>query len=131
MLKSCSKCGKLHEYGYKCKEGIKNDYSKYNYKEAKLRNTYSWHTKAEQIKADSNYLCSICLAKGIYNYNNLEVHHITKLKEDESLLLDNYNLICLCRDCHVLADAGVIKKECLQELARKREDNNWHKLRTN
>lgn len=122
MLRSCSKCGKIHGIGYQCKEGIKRDHSKYNYAEAKLRNTYEWHTKAEQIKADSNYLCAICLTKGIYNYNNLEVHHITKLKEDHEGLLDNYNLICLCRECHKLADSGMIKKEYLQELAKQRED---------
>lgn len=122
MLKSCSKCGRLHEFGYTCRAGNKIDYGKYNYKEASLRNTYSWHTKAEYIKAESNYLCSVCLAKGIYNYNNLEVHHIHKLKDREDLLLDNYNLICLCRECHALADAGMIDKEYLLDLARKRED---------
>ena len=123
MLKSCSKCGKLHEYGYICKAGILPNYKRYNnYAEAKLRNTYEWHAKAQQIKADSKYLCAICFEKGIYNYNNLEIHHITKLKEDSAGLLDNYNLICLCRNCHILADAGIIKKEHLQELARKRED---------
>lgn len=123
MKRSCSKCGRMHDMGYICKVGVKRDYSKYNYEEAKLRNTYEWHTKAEQIKADSNYLCAICLTKGIYNYNNLEVHHITKLKEDSTKLLDNYNLICLCRECHKLADSGVIKKEYLLELAKQREDN--------
>ena len=123
MLKSCSRCGKLHKYGYTCKEGNRPDYKRYtNYAEAELRNTYEWHAKAQQIKADSNYLCAICFEKGIYNYNNLEVHHITKLKEDSTGLLDNYNLICLCKDCHTLADAGIIKKEHLLELARQREE---------
>lgn len=122
MLRSCSKCGGLHTIGYICRKGTKVDYNKYNYEESKLRNTYSWHTKAEQIKADSNYLCSVCLDNKIYNYNNLEVHHITKIKEDSSLLLDGYNLICLCNKCHKLADAEMIDKEYLLELARKRED---------
>lgn len=122
MLRSCSKCGRLHKIGYICKEGIKTDYSKYDYEEAKLRNTYSWHTKAEQIKADSHYLCAVCLDNKIYNYNNLEVHHITKIKEDKSKLLDNYNLICLCKECHRLADAGIIDKEYLLKLTKEREN---------
>ena len=123
MYRSCSKCGKIHDTTYKCNAGIKRDYSKYDYEEAKLRNTYEWHTKAEQIKADSNYLCAICLTKGIYNYNDLEVHHITKLKEDKTKLLDNYNLICLCRNCHKLADNNMIDKDKLLSLAKAREDN--------
>ena len=123
MLRSCSKCGGLHKIGYICNKGTKPAYKKYDYEEAKLRNTYQWHTKAEQIKAHSNYLCAVCLDKKIYNYNNLEVHHITKIKEDRSKLLDNYNLICLCSNCHTLADAGMIDKDYLLELARKREDN--------
>lgn len=123
MKRSCSKCGKIHDVNYICHNGLKTDYSKYSYKEAKLRNTYEWHTKAEQIKADSKYLCALCLSKGIYNYNNLEVHHITKIKEDETKLLDNYNLVCLCRECHKLADAGLIPKKDLLDLAKVREDN--------
>lgn len=123
MKRSCSRCGRIHDLNYACKEGIKQGANKYHYKEADLRNTYRWHTKASYIKATSKYLCSVCLDKGIYTYDNLEVHHIRKLKEDESKLLDNYNLICLCSNCHTLADAGMIEKDYLLELARRREDN--------
>lgn len=124
MLRSCSKCGRLHKIGYVCKEGNKIDYKKYDYEEAKLRNTHSWHKKALDIKAGSNYLCAVCLDKKIYNYNDLEVHHITKIKEDKSKLLDNYNLICLCSTCHKLADSGMIDKDYLLKLAKEREDKN-------
>lgn len=122
MLKSCSKCGKIHATNYICQKG-KIDTNKYHYKEADLRNTYRWHTKAQFIKAESRYLCAVCLDKGIYNYDNLEVHHITKIKEDETKLLDNYNLICLCSNCHTLADAGMLGRDYLLELARRREEN--------
>lgn len=119
MYKSCSKCGRIHDINYKCKVG--NEYKvKYDYDEARLRNTYEWHTKAEQIKKDSKYLCSVCFAEGIYNYNELETHHIEKLKERPDLLLEDINLICLCRKHHKLADKGMIKKEYLKELAAKR-----------
>ena len=122
MLKSCSRCGKIHDINYKCTVGLKRKY-KYSYEESKLRNTYEWHTKAEQIKKDSKYLCSACKDKGIYQYNDLETHHIEKLTERPDLLLENTNLICLCRNCHKLADAGMIEKEYLLKLAKEREDN--------
>ena len=122
MLKSCSRCGKIHDINYKCTVGLKRKY-KYTYEESKLRNTYDWHTKAEQIKKDSKYLCSVCKDNGIYQYNDLETHHIEKLTERPDLLLDNNNLICLCRSCHKLADAGIIKKDYLLELVKQREDN--------
>ena len=122
MFKSCSKCGKIHDTSYTCRAGVKRDYTKYNSEESRLRNTYEWHTKAEQIKKDSKYLCSVCKDKGIYNYKNLEVHHITKIREDKKRLLDNYNLICLCTNCHKLADSGMIDKEYLESLAKQRED---------
>lgn len=122
IYKSCSKCGKIHDTNYKCSIDKRYSKYKYDYEEAKLRNTYAWHTKAEQIKRDSKYLCSICFSEGIYNYNDLEVHHIIKLKEDKSKLLDNYNLICLCRNHHKLADAGMIDINLLKRLAKEREE---------
>lgn len=122
IFKSCSKCGQIHDTKYKCKADKKYNKNKYDYEEAKLRNTYQWHSKAEQIKKDSNYLCSLCFMEGIYNYNDLEVHHITKLKEDKSKLLDNFNLICLCKKHHKLADAGMIDNNLLLSLAKEREE---------
>lgn len=122
MYKSCSKCGQIHSTNYKCKADIKYK-TKYNYDEDKLRNSYNWHTKAEQIKKDSRYLCQVCLDEGIYNYNDLEVHHITKIREDKSRLLDNYNIICLCRKHHRLAEKGILQKEYLYNLAKKREES--------
>lgn len=120
MMKACSKCGRIHEFNYKCNKGIKKDYTKYDYEESKLRNTYKWHTKAEDIKKESKYLCSVCFEEGIYNYNNLEVHHITKIRDDKSKLLDDNNLICLCREHHKLADVGMLDKEYLLKLVQKR-----------
>jgi len=119
VYKSCSKCGKIHDVNYKCKAD--NKYKvKYEYDEARLRNSYEWHTKAEQVKKDSKYLCSVCFEEKIYNYNELETHHIEKLKERPDLLLEDTNLICLCRKHHKLADKGMIDKSYLKELAAKR-----------
>lgn len=116
MFKACSRCGKIHDTSYKCRVGVK----KYSYKESVLRNTYDWHQKSEQIRKDSRYLCAICEDKGIFNTNNLEVHHIIKLKDNPELLLEDSNLICLCRAHHKQADRGNFSVEYLRELVKKR-----------
>lgn len=124
MYKSCSRCGKIHDTSYKCEYNkVKpNNRGKYNNtEEYRLRNTHKWHKKAEEIKKDSSYLCSVCYDKGIYNYNSLEVHHIEKIKDEPDRLLDNYNLICLCTKHHKLADNNMIDKEYLFKLAEARE----------
>ena len=121
MLKACSRCGKIHSYNYKCNVGRV-------YKprqESKARDTYAWEKKSIEIRERANYLCEVCRDNNIYIYNKTEVHHITKLRDDESLLLDNYNLVCLCQKHHKEADKGKIDADYLRELARKREDECW------
>ncbi len=124
MFKSCSKCGKIHPSNYKCEHNKpKIEWKKYNNSEEyKLRNTNEWHKKSEEIRERSRYLCSVCEDKGIYNYKDIEVHHIDKLSENKERLLDNYNLICLCKKHHKLADSGMIDKDYLFRLAKERED---------
>ncbi|AIF54375.1 hypothetical protein LDB25A_051 [Lactobacillus phage Ld25A] len=119
---SCARCGRIHAKGYVCKVGKRRKHYRYDYAEAKLRNTYKWHKKSEEIRERSKYLCSVCLDEGKYNYRNLEVHHITKLRVEPSLLLVDSNLICLCREHHRLADAGMIDDDYLRELARRRDE---------
>lgn len=57
-------------------------------------------------------ICDIGTRK--YNCKNLEVHHIVPIEEDESLKLDDDNLITLCEGHHKLAEAGEIKRETLK-----------------
>lgn len=116
MYKSCSKCGKIHDTKYKC--DIKRVFNKTD--TDKLRSTYRWTQKAKQIKEQSNYLCAVCKEEGIYTYDNIEVHHIIKLKDNPGLLTDDDNLICLCVEHHKMADSGEISKEYLQSLVKKR-----------
>lgn len=118
MYKACSRCGKIHRYDFNCTVG--KVYSGGH--ERTLRQTNKWKMKSEEIRQRANYLCEVCRQTGRYTYKNLEVHHITKLTEDESLLLDNYNLICLCQRHHKDADSGAIPPEYLRQLARIRED---------
>ena len=116
MFKSCSKCGKIHPYNYNCSKGRKYESTE----ERKLRSTSAWTKKARQIKEDALGLCEVCKAQGVYTYNNLEVHHITKLSDDHDGLLDDDNLICLCVNHHKQADDGEIEADYLRELARER-----------
>ena len=117
MFKSCSKCGKIHPRNYQCNVGRTFTGGI----ERKLRSQYSWTKKSEEIRERANYLCEICREQGIYNYTNIEVHHIVKVKDDESRLLDNENLICLCQEHHKQADNNEIDKDYLIELAKRRE----------
>ena len=125
MLTSCSYCHRIHDKSYICNakrkaRALMSQRFKKNSEENKLRNTNKWHNKSEQIRKDSRYLCSVCEDEGIYNYRDLEVHHITPLREDKSKLLDDSNLICLCRKHHELAEAGMIDREYLLKLAKQR-----------
>ena len=116
-LVSCSKCGKLHPRGYKCT--IKRTYKKTD--DDRLRSTYRWTKKAKQIKKDANGLCEVCRAQGIYTYNDLEVHHITKLRDNPNGLLDDDNLITLCVYHHKQADDGELNADFLRKLVKIRQ----------
>ena len=117
QYKACSKCGKIHPSNYKCTIGIQ--YNGGN--ERKLRSKWAWTEKSREIREDANHLCEVCRDQGIYTYDGLSVHHIVKVKDDESKLLDNYNLICLCEEHHTQADNGEIDKDYLIRLAQQRE----------
>lgn len=119
MFKSCSKCGKIHDSNYKCNVG--RNFTGGD--ERKLRSKYSWTLKSLEIRESANHLCEVCKDKGIITFKDVEVHHIVKVKDDESKLLDNENLICLCQEHHKQADRGDIDQGYLLKLARKREQS--------
>ena len=131
MYKSCSKCGKIHDDKYKCRVNTTRKYDKdYNAEDRKIRRSRKWTETAIKIKEDSKYLCAVCLKENIYNYNNLEVHHIIKIRNDSSKAFDPYNLICLCQRHHKEADNNKISIEYLQELAKERIEE-WYKEEVN
>ena len=120
MFKACSKCGKIHPMNHQCNVG--RIYTGGD--ERKLRSKYAWTRKSEEIREKACHICEVCKDKGMItkeSYNNIEVHHIIKVKDDKSRLLDNENLICLCQEHHKQADNNELDKEYLIELARKRE----------
>lgn len=120
MWKSCSKCGKIHKAGYKCPVAAIPQRGRTL--DQKLRSTSRWQKKSEEIREKSKHLCALCREENVFTYNDIEVHHIEKLKDAPEKLLDNYNLVCLCKYHHELADAGKIEASHLLELAKAREE---------
>ena len=118
-LVTCPRCGRIHPRGYKCTVG-RTKPKTYVYDETKLRSKQAWSSKSKQIRADANYLCEVCKDNGAYNYKDLSVHHIEKLRDRPDLWLEDSNLICLCKDHHRMAEAGLIDKAYLHKLAKQR-----------
>ena len=120
MLKSCSRCGKVHEKGYVCSAGkvLQPRESEAD----RFRNKQIWRKKAAQIKKRDYQMCRVC-ERGEYNtvirYNahNISVHHIVPLEEDFTRRLDDENLITLCRYHHELAEKDEIPRDFLKNLA--------------
>lgn len=119
MYKTCSRCGRIHSYNYKCNKGKIYKHNEID----KLRSSTRWTNKSIEIREASKYLCSVCLDQGILNYDNIEVHHIEKLQDRPDLLLENDNLICLCKYHHKKADNGKLEKEYLLKLVKLRDNN--------
>lgn len=119
---TCSRCG-IVKRGHICPY---KTYKKKNKdsKADKFRCTKVWTNKSLEIRQRDRYLCKVCINNlyhtiNTYNYNKLEVHHITPIEEDYNKRLDNDNLITLCNYHHKLAEAGEIPKEELYKLIDK------------
>ena len=122
-LKKSRYSGKIHPSNYQCK--LKPKPIRYNKERShadNLRGRAVWKRKRAEIKKRDNFLCQICLRKlyrtvTILNYKEaLQVHHIVPIEEDESLWLEDDNLITLCGYHHRLAEQGSIPKEELIEI---------------
>ena len=112
----------MHPYGQSCR--VFREYK--TTEERKQRSTYAWTLKSQEIRDKANYLCEVCKDEGKITYNNIEVHHIVKIKEDRAGLLDNDNLICLCSEHHKKADRNEIPASYLKALAIRRERGDIH-----
>lgn len=121
MLKTCSVCGRIHDFNIICYRHKKKPKTKAN----KFRDTYEWKEKRKRIKERDKHLCQICIDGKYntlyrYNYKQLEVHHIIPIEEDDSKRLDSDNLITLCSMHHKMAEDNEISREELHEIiARK------------
>ena len=112
MLRSCSKCGRVHDINFKCNAGRLPLTD-----EQALRNRNKWKEKSKAIRERSFYLCAICKESGDYTAKDIEIHHIRKLRDYPQGLLEDGNLICLCIEHHKQADRGEIDQDYLRKLA--------------
>ena len=121
MYKACSRCGRIHDFNYTCNAGkVPRKYA--NTDENKLRSKRSWKNKRAFIRDTAFNLCEVCAYEGKFTPQDIEIHHIVKLKDNPNGLLDNYNLIALCIPHHKMADRGELSVDLLTEIARKREE---------
>lgn len=106
MKTRCSRCRTLIDYGNtycdKCysavikskKDGLKNKRVEATTKSAR------WKEVRRRILLRDK-CCILCLNRDRYiNIHNLQVHHIIKRVDDESLIYEPSNLVTLCRNCH-------------------------------
>lgn len=118
MLRSCTKCGRIHDINFKCNGGGRLPQTA----EQALRRRTSWTNKSREIRERSKYLCAVCLDKGEARADDdIEVHHIRKLRDYPEGLLEDDNLVCLCTLHHKQADNGILSAEYLRELAQRRD----------
>lgn len=115
MMKSCSRCGRIHDINHRCYANSKN-YYQHNPEIKKFRNSTAWKKKAQEIKERDKFLCQICLKHNIFNYKELSVHHIVPASESEALRLKNGNLITLCEKHHQECESGKISRQEQQAL---------------
>jgi len=113
MKRTCSYCGMIVDSNHICSKKPKKNNTLAN----KFRSTRQWYKKSIEIKERDHYLDQYDLkVKGIYTYDNLEVHHIEPLNTRYDLRLENDNLITLSYKNHKLAEMGKISKELLKSL---------------
>ena len=116
---TCSRCG-IVKRGHICSKKPQRKVERDSQAD-KFRKSKGWTNKSIEIRQRDKYLCVVCMANRYntirqYNFDKLEVHHITPLHEDYNKRLDNDNLITLCKYHHNLAENGEIPREELQEL---------------
>lgn len=67
----------------------------------KLPHRKAWHNKAHARKWRVMILSQrpLCEEEGCHNHSE-QVHHIKKVRDDRSLMVDPDNVMALCRWCH-------------------------------
>ena len=146
MLRSCDYCGRYHDDMHPCeqkKAAIERKQARikairrereypsdsYEYRrdkpEYKFRGSAAWTKRSQQVRERDHYLCLCCQAglRGTVNrYNDdsehggVQVHHIIPIAEDDSLRLDETNLITVCQKHHKLCEIGIISRQKQKEL---------------
>jgi 5-methylcytosine-specific restriction enzyme A len=118
MLISCIYCNRLHKRGETCQAKPKDNRQKEPNNITRFRSTKLWQKKRLEIKERDKFLCQYCLKNGKYQFNKLEVHHITPISKNWYKRLKNSNLITLCCPCHKMADLEEISARELRALIK-------------
>lgn len=116
MKRSCPYCGKVHDSRFDC--GARPKRKKRAGERERFRSSAAWTEKSAAIRERDLFLCRVCLAEGVLQWEGLSVHHIVPLSEDFDRRLDDENLITLCEKHHKQADRGSIEKAALFALAK-------------
>lgn len=113
MLRSCPRCGRVHEPGA-CERPRK---ATARTREQRFRSTAAWQALAELVRERDLNMCVACRHASPPSFvtQGLEVHHIVPLRADWSLRLVEENCATLCVPCHKLAEAGIITAAQLRE----------------
>ena len=120
MMTTCTNCGGLHLLDANtCRSSSRMP--KRASVANRLRKTYKWRMKSEQIRQRDKYLCQVCLTAQFntvqqYTYDNVSVHHIIPIAEGPSRGFDDDNLITVCDYHHRLAESGQIPRKVLIRL---------------
>jgi ribosomal protein S14 len=122
IQKSCKHCGRIHEEDYICpKKPPKPPKISKPTEQYILRSTYRWGQTREAIRKRDMYLCQVCLREGVYNCDDIEVHHAVKINDNKDLAFEPGNLITLCREHHEMADNGDIPISKIKEIISEQE----------
>ncbi|MBQ1777656.1 MAG: HNH endonuclease [Acidaminococcaceae bacterium] len=129
VLKSCSFCGKVHDFNAVCPKRIEYErrrsaqYDRRQYvrdsKADKFRSTQAWQRKRNEVRERDLNVCRCCfLVHHRITTEGLSVHHIIPIERAYSRRLSNNNLITLCRECHEQAEKGAMTPSELAALLR-------------
>jgi 5-methylcytosine-specific restriction enzyme A len=124
MLVSCGYCNAFHKRGETCSnKPINNSRKKETNEITRFRSSRLWQKKRHEIKVRDKFLCQNCLKNGIYQFNKLEVHHISPISKSWNKRLKNNNLITLCSTCHKMADNNDISISMLKSMIKNSHEN--------
>ena len=128
MKTRCVKCRKLIEYGNSYCDVCYSNLLKTRKNDVKNKRVEAT-TKSGLWKAVRRKIilrdkcCLLCLKRhGYYELRTLQVHHIIKRVEDESLIYEPSNLVTLCRSCHEEMEKLSVKEQrellegCIKEI---------------
>lgn len=110
MKRSCSYCGRIHEYSYVCPKKPKPKSRHKDIDITKFRSGKLWRAKSREIIERDKGFCVVCRLGLCGEDRDLipaeSVHHIVPLADDFERRLDNDDLISLCAYHHELAERG-------------------------